>query len=95
MAGRTHAKFLHIPMTKARVNLGAVVRAVATEGEIVVLEKDGIPLAAILDLDKLEDLLDLQDPELKAQLRRSAADARAGRGRPIEDLIAELESEAK
>ena len=35
----------HLPLTKARINLGAVVKRVHLNKECVVLEKDGIPVA--------------------------------------------------
>jgi hypothetical protein len=33
----------HLPITKARINLGAVVKQVHLNKEYVILEKDGIP----------------------------------------------------
>lgn len=46
-----------MPMTKARINLGAVVQRVM-KGERITLEKDGIPLVTIISRDDLEDLED-------------------------------------
>ena len=45
-------------ITKARVNLGAVTQRVFDTGEQVILERDGIPVAAIVNLQELEDLQD-------------------------------------
>jgi len=88
--------FRHMAMTKVRVNLGAVVRAVRADRKtVVILEKDGLPVAALLDIDELEDLLDLHDPQLRAQIRQSMRDHRAGRSRPIDEVLAELEAEAR
>jgi len=50
-----------IPISKARVNLGAVVKGVREDGDIVVLEKDGIPVASIVGVDVVEDLRDALD----------------------------------
>ena len=36
-----------IPITQARVNLGAVVKRAHLNGEYFILEKDGIPIAGI------------------------------------------------
>lgn len=47
-----------MPMTRARTNLGAVVERLRTKGERVILEKDGVPVAAIVEPDFLEDVLD-------------------------------------
>jgi hypothetical protein len=41
----------HLPITKARVNLGAVVKRIHMDKEYVILEKDGIPIAAMMDVD--------------------------------------------
>lgn len=51
----------NIQISKARVNLGAVVKGVREKGDIVVLEKDGIPVASIVGVDVVEDLRDALD----------------------------------
>ena len=43
-----------IPITKARVNLGALVTRVHLNKEYIILEKDGIPMAGIMDIDEFE-----------------------------------------
>ena len=58
MAKRTKPTVHRIPITKARVNLGQVVRRVHNNKECFILEKDGIPVAGIIDVDELEDYLD-------------------------------------
>jgi len=50
-------KVLRIPMTKTRTQLGTLVRDVHVESAVVVLEKDGIPVAGLLDIDVVEDYL--------------------------------------
>jgi len=70
MAVKTHPMVHHIPITKARINLGQVVRRAHLNNEYFILEKDGIPIAGILDIAELEDYLELQKPELKAQIRK-------------------------
>ncbi len=54
-----------IPMTKARIHFGEIVRRVM-KGERILLEKDGIPVATIISR---EDLEDLEDAIEIAQLR--------------------------
>jgi antitoxin (DNA-binding transcriptional repressor) of toxin-antitoxin stability system len=44
-----------IPITEARINLGAVVKRVHLNGEYFILEKDGIPIVGIMGADELED----------------------------------------
>ena len=50
-----------IPLTKARINLGQVVRRAHVNREYFILEKDGIPVVGIMHVDDLEDYLDQQD----------------------------------
>jgi prevent-host-death family protein len=47
-----------MPITRARINLGAVVKRVRETGRRVVLEKGGIPVAAIVDPQWIEDMED-------------------------------------
>lgn len=50
-----------MPITKARINLGAVVRDVSLSKNPVVLNRDGYPVAAIIDIERLEDFLDASE----------------------------------
>ncbi len=79
-----------LPITKARINLGQVVRRVHLNKEYVILEKDGIPIAGMMDADELEDYLELRDPKVQRAIKRSALDVRAGRTRPASALLAEF-----
>jgi hypothetical protein len=76
-----------LPLTKARVNLGQVVKRAHLNKEYFILEKDGIPIAGILDADELEDYLELQDPKVRRAIHQSNADIAAGRVKPAEDLV--------
>ncbi len=58
----------HIPITKARINLGQVVRRAHLNRECFVLEKDGIPVAGIMNVDDMEDWLEHQAPEMRTQI---------------------------
>jgi PHD/YefM family antitoxin component YafN of YafNO toxin-antitoxin module len=80
----------HLPITKARINLGQVVRRVHLNKEYVILEKDGIPIAGLMDADELEDYLELRDSKAQRTIKQSAADVRAGRTRPASALLAEF-----
>lgn len=70
-----------IPITKARINLGQVVRRAHVNREYFILEKDGIPVAGVLSADELEDYLEMQEPGLKAQIHKSAEEYRRGKSR--------------
>ena len=92
---RTARKVSYIPITKARINLGAVVRRVSRNKEYFILEKDGIPVAGLMDADELEDYLELQDPKVRRFIQKSHQEFLAGRTRPAEELLAELQEEGK
>ncbi len=82
----------HIPITEARVNLGAVVKRVHLKGEYFILEKDGIPVAGLMSVDELEDYLELRDPRVIKQIAQSKKDYDAGRSRSAWGLLDELKS---
>jgi hypothetical protein len=79
-----------IPITKARTNLGALVKRVRLNKEYFILEKDGIPIAGLMDIDEFEDYLELKDPKIRAHIRKSYEEYLAGKSRPAEELLAEL-----
>lgn len=83
-----------IPITKARINLGQVVRRAHTNREYFILEKDGIPVAGILNVDDMEDYLELQDPALKNQIRKSQQEYRRGKARTASKFLTELRRSA-
>jgi len=87
-------KVIRMPMTKARINLGALVRGVHVRGDLIVLEKDGIPVAGLVDMDALEDIVEMNDPKMRRQIRASMREYRAGRTRPARELLEELKREA-
>ena len=82
-----------LPITKARINLGQVVKRVHLNKEYVILEKDGIPIAGIMDIDEFEDYLELQDPKVQRHIEQAASEYRAGKGRPFGEFLAALEAE--
>ena len=47
-----------IPITQARINLGSIVKRVRLDKEYFVLEKDGYPVAGVMDIDEFEDFLE-------------------------------------
>ena len=80
-----------IPITKARINLGQLARRVHVNKEYFILEKDGIPVAGLMDAEELEDYLELRDPNVRAHIRASQADYVAGRVEPARAFLARLE----
>jgi antitoxin (DNA-binding transcriptional repressor) of toxin-antitoxin stability system len=95
LAQKTRATVYRLPITKARINLGQLVRRVATNKEYFILEKDGIPIAGILGADELEDYLELRDAKAQAAIRNSAVERQAGKGRPMGQFLADLGAEPR
>src|SRR5260370_670248 len=81
----------HIAITKARVNLGQVVRRAHLNNEYFILEKDGIPIAGILGIAELEDYLERQNPALKEQIRKGYQGYRQGKVRSAPAFLKELQ----
>lgn len=71
-----------LPLTEARNTLGAVVKRVHLNKEYVILEKDGIPLAGVMDIDEFEDYLELQDPKVKRIIEEGRQQYLAGKNVP-------------
>ena len=86
-------KVHHMPITKARINLGSVVRRVHMNKEYFILEKGGIPVAGIMGADELEDYLEVHDPKVQRFIQKSHQEYLAGRTRPAEEFLAELRTE--
>ncbi|MFH1568668.1 MAG: type II toxin-antitoxin system Phd/YefM family antitoxin [Gemmatimonadota bacterium] len=79
----------HLPITKARINLGQVVRRAHLNHECFILEKDGIPVAGILNVDDMEDWLELQDPGMRQQIADGYAKYQRGETTSLDDLLAD------
>ena len=62
----------NLPITKARINLGAVVERVRTTRERVTLEKGGIPVATLVNTEELEDMQDALDLMIAREENRDA-----------------------
>jgi len=85
-------RVLRMAMTKARTQLGSLVRGVHVDGDVVVLEKDGIPVAGLIDIDALDDYLESTDPALRRRMRASMKAHRSGRTRPVREFLRELDA---
>ena len=92
-ATQSSPKVRCLPITQARINLGALVKRVHLNKEYFILEKDGIPVAALMDIDEFEDYLDLQDPKVRAHIAKSRQEFLAGKSRPYKQFLADLRKE--
>ncbi len=96
MATKTKPTMVHrLPLTRARINLGAVVKRVHLNKEYIILEKDGIPVAGLMDIDEFEDYLELQDPKVRAIIAKGRQEYLAGKSRPAREFLRELEQRKK
>jgi prevent-host-death family protein len=84
-----------IPITKARVNLGEVVKRVHLNKESFILEKGGIPVAALLDIDEFEDWLETKDPKVKEQIQQGYMEYKKGKTVPLDKVLAQLHAKEK
>ena len=84
-----------IPITQARVNLGEVVKRVHLDKDSFILEKGGIPVAAILDIDEFEDWLETKDPELKEQIRQGYEEYKKEKVVPLDKFLAKIQAKKK
>jgi len=57
----------HLPVTEVRRHLGEVIKRIRINKDYFVLEKDGIPVAGLMDIDEFEDYLELHDTKLEKQ----------------------------
>lgn len=78
-----------MPVSKARVHLGEILERVREKGERVILEKNGIPVAAIINLGELEDWFEVHDPAIQKRLEASYKDLLARKIFPAAAVLAE------
>ncbi len=84
-----------LTISEARLKLEALVKRINLKKDYVILEKDGIPVAGIMDIDEFEDYLELQDPKVERHIKKSTKDFLAGRSRPAREFLAELKTGKK
>lgn len=76
-----------IPITKARVNLGGLVKKVVLNKEYFVLEKSGIPVAGIIDIEEFEDLLEMQDANVKNNIEKGYREYKKGKTKSLNGFL--------
>lgn len=67
-----------------------MVKRVRLNKEYVILERDGVPVAGVMDIDEFEDYLELQDPKVRAVIRKGTADYLAGKSFPAREVLGDL-----
>src|SRR5260370_32983162 len=84
----------HVPLTQARASLGTIVNDVNRTGDYVVVERGGLPVAVIMDIDEFEDYLELRDPAARARIAKASLEHCAGKASPAENLLPRLRQAA-
>lgn len=79
-----------VPITKARVNLGALVKRARLGKEYFVLEKDGYPVVGLMDIDEFEDFLESRDPDFRKLIAKSYGEYKKGKIKPVDLIIKKL-----
>ena len=84
-----------LTISEARLKLEALVKRIHLKKDYVIIKKDGIPIAGMMDIDEFEDYLELQDPTVERHIKKSYEEFRAGKSRPARELLAELKGTRK
>lgn len=79
-----------IPVTKARINLGSVLRQAYSQKKSFLLEKSGIPIAGILGIEDFEDWLELSNPSLKNDIQKGYREYKKGKAKSVSTLLKSL-----
>ncbi len=85
-----HSQIHSLPITKARINLGGVVRQAYIQKKSFLLEKGGIPVAGILGIDDFEDWLDLSNPQLKQDIQKGYKEHKKKKSKSLDSLLKHL-----
>lgn len=87
-----------LPITKARMNLGSVVRKTHSDKEYFIIEKDGIPVVGVMDIDEFEDYLETkkeqEDEEFQADIDEGYQEFLKGNLRTVDEFFKALEEES-
>ncbi len=95
MAKRRTTAITTLPATKAKTRFGEVIKRVHNNKEYIIVEKNGIPVIAIMDADEFEDYLEVHNPRIQRLIRKSYEEYKTGKGRQVEEFLAELRAYPK
>lgn len=79
-----------IPLAKARMNLGVLIEQMRLGKKYIILEKNGIPVAGLIDVAEFEDYLERKDPKIRAHIRKSNEEYLGGQSRPMDEYLADV-----
>lgn len=81
-----------IAITKARINLGDIVKRAKLNNEYFILEKDGFPVAGIMDIDEFEDYLDVNNLKEKEEIKKGYAEYKTGKVKSVDKFLKNLKN---
>ena len=83
-----------LPFTEARKDLSKIIDEVSSSHEHVVITKQGTPKAVVMSSDEFESWQEtveiLDDPAAMRAIRQGLRDVKAGRVRPLEEVLKRL-----
>jgi len=83
-----------LPLTEARKDLSKIVDEVATIHEHVTITRQGKPAAVVMSADEFESWQEtleiMSDPGTMAAIERGMRDIKAGRVKPLEEVLKRL-----
>ena len=83
-----------LPLTEARKDFPNIIDEVSGRHEHVVITKHGKPAAVVMSLEEFESWQEtleiLDDPKAMSAIREGLRDVKAGRVRPLEEVLKQL-----
>ena len=80
-----------VSIAEARASLSKIAKHAHLNGEYFFVGGNGAPIIGIMDAEELEDYLELRDPKVQREIRKSNEEYLAGKSRPLEKFLAELD----
>ncbi|MEK7648962.1 MAG: hypothetical protein AAB400_03525 [Patescibacteria group bacterium] len=87
---RNTTQLRSMPVTKARVNLGSVIKQAYLQKKSFLLEKGGIPVAGILGIEDFEDWLEVSNPSLRNDIQKGYEEYKRKKTKPLKKLLSSL-----
>ena len=92
MGKRNAIRVRRLTLAEARANLSEIAKHAHVNGDYFFVGGNGAPLIGIMDAEELEDYLELRDPKVQREIRKSNEEYLAGESRPFEEFLADLDS---
>ena len=84
-------KVRRLSIADARASLSKIAKDAHVNGNYFFVGGNGAPMIGIMDAEEMEDYLELRDPKVQREIQKSNEEYLAGKSRPFEDFLAELD----